>query len=97
MRKTRLVDLAGALGGHTAPLLVGRARTAAADTADLDEVLAGVGVVAEPAAHLPLDHPGLTALEDGAGPTGRGRLSLLVRAARTVAARLSAVPVEGVR
>jgi hypothetical protein len=95
--REQLLDMAGVLGGRTVPLLVGRARTAAADTADLDEVLAGAGVMAEPATHLPLDHPGLSALEDGARPTGRGRMSLLVRAARTVADRVTAVPVVGVR
>jgi hypothetical protein len=96
--REQLLELAGALSGRTVPLLVGRARTAAADTADLDEVLAGAGVMTAPATHLPLDHPGLSALEDGAGPAGRGRMSQLVRAARAVTDRVgAAVSVEAAR
>lgn len=75
-------------GGRTMPLVLGKSRTVAADARDVDEVLAQGGVIAAPAAYLPLDHPGLSAIEGGASPAGRGRGSQLVRAARTVAGRV---------
>lgn len=75
-------------GPRLVPLLIGPARTAAADALDLDEVLAMAGVLAAPALNLPLDHPGLTSLEAGATASGRGRGHLLVRAGKAAAARL---------
>ena len=83
-----LKDLVGEPHGRTVPLLVGRARTAVADGEDVDEVLASAGIIAAHATHLPLDHPGLSALEAGAKPTGRARMSQLVRAARLAADHL---------
>lgn len=74
--------------GETVPLLVGRTRTGAADCHDVDEVMAGVGLITSPTSHLPLDHPGLSALEAGANPSSKVRASHLIRAARTVAYRL---------
>lgn len=74
--------------GRTVPLLIGQERTAAADGADLDEVLVSAGVIAAQSVHLPTDQHGLKALEGGANPAGRGRMSHLVRSARTAADQL---------
>lgn len=83
---------------RTVPLLVGRARTAAADGEDVDEVLAVAGVLAAPTTHVPLDHPGLSALQDGAKPTGRGRASVVVRGAKGAAEQLvSTARLESIR
>jgi hypothetical protein len=90
-------DLAADQIGTIMPLLISRARTAAPDCQDIDEVMAGTGLFIAPAAHLPLDHPGLAALQDGANPSGRGRGFLMVRAARTVADRLLATTGTQVR
>lgn len=78
-------------GGRTIPVLVGPHRTAAADSRDVDGVLAQAGVIADPSTHLPLDHPRLAALQAGSSPGGRGRTSQLVRGARTAADQLVAV------
>lgn len=78
-------------GGRTVPLLVGPHRTATADSRDVDGVLAQAGIIADPSTHLPLDHPGLAALQAGSSPGGRGRTSHLIRGARTAAEHLSAV------
>ena len=83
-----LKDLAGEPHSRTAPVLVGRIRTAVADCEDVDEVLASAGIIAAHATHLPLDHPGLSALEAGAKPNGRARMSQLVRAAHLAADHL---------
>lgn len=88
-----LKDVATDLRGRVVPVLVGRSRTAKADCEDVDEVLAVSGVLAMPAAHIPLDRPGLSALEVGVSPTGRGRLSHVVRGARSAAAQLLAAVV----
>lgn len=83
-----LKDLESDGRGHTAPLLVGRARTGPADCQDIDQVMASVGIIAGPTGHLPLDHPGLSALERGASPSSRVRASHLVRASRAVVSQL---------
>lgn len=73
------------------PLLIGPARTSAADSRDVDEVLAAAGVIADKTRHLPLDHAGLRTLENGADPQGRVRMSALLRAARPVAEHLASL------
>lgn len=80
-----LKDLEFGGPGQTTPLLVGRTRTGSADCQDVDEVVAGAGLIASPTGHLPLDHPGLSALEGGASPSSKVRASHLIRAARTFA------------
>ena len=85
-----LKDLPADPRNRTVPLLVGRARSAAADCEDVDEVLASAGISAARSTHLPFDHPGLSALEAGAKPTGRARMSPLIRAARQAADHLIA-------
>jgi hypothetical protein len=80
-----LKDIGPSAGGHTVPLVVGRARTASADRQDVDEVMGQEGLILDRSAHLPLDHPGLSALENGASSTGRVRTSHVVRAARAFA------------
>lgn len=87
--RAHLLDVTVA-GGRTVPLMVGPSRSAAADGRDVDDVLTQAGVIAAPTTHLPLDHPGLTALQGGASPAGRGRTSQLVRGARTAAEHLLA-------
>ncbi|MCK5891695.1 hypothetical protein [Aeromicrobium sp.] len=87
--RTYLLDVTVA-GGRTVPLLVGPGRTAAADCRDVDGVMSQAGIVAATSTHLPLDHPGLAALEGGVSPTGRGRTSQLVRGARAAADHLLA-------
>ncbi|MBC7593427.1 MAG: hypothetical protein H7288_05745 [Kineosporiaceae bacterium] len=83
-----LKDLPVRAGSRTTPLLVGRARTAAADGRDVDDVMAAAGLMTAATVHLPFDHPGLCALQDGANPAGRSRASQLVRAARSAANQL---------
>ena len=85
-----LKDLVGEPHSRIVPLLVGRVRTAVADCEDVDEVLASAGIIAAHATHLPLDHSGLSALEAGAKPNGRARMSQLVRTARLAADQLIA-------
>lgn len=80
----------------TSPLLVGRIRSAESDCEDVDEVLTGAGVIAGPCSHLPLDHPGLSALQAGANLSARGRASQLVRGARAAARALSEMVETGV-
>ncbi|GAA1753984.1 hypothetical protein [Aeromicrobium alkaliterrae] len=87
--RAHLLDVAVA-GGRTVPLLVGPGRNAAADCRDVDEVLSQAGVIAAASSHLPLDHPGLAALQGGVSPTGRGRSSQLVRGARAATEHLLA-------
>lgn len=77
--------------GQTVPLMIGRTRTAAADGQDVDEVMAGAGLITSPTSHLPLDHPGLSALEGTASPSSKVRASHLIRGARTVTQRLLAL------
>jgi len=79
-------------GPRIVPLLLGPARTAAADATDFDEVLAAAGVVAGRTLSLPLDHPGLTSLEAGAKPSGRGRSHLLIRAAKAATEAMGVAP-----
>lgn len=85
-----LKDIATDVSGHIAPVLVGRTRTSKADCADVDEVIASCGVAAMPAVHIPLDRPGLMALEHGSGARGRIRMSPLVRGARAAVTHLLA-------
>lgn len=75
-------------GGVTMPVMVGSARSGAADCRDLDDVLSRAGVIAEESMSVALDHPGLLALEAGVSPRGRGRGSLLIRSARGIAEKV---------
>ena len=79
------------------PLVIGPAKHARADRADVDEVMTAQGVPVAPAAHLPLDHPALVRLEGGESADGRLSRTLLIRAARAIAESLVAdALVEGV-
>ena len=72
------------------PLVIGPAKHARADRADVDEVMTAQGVPVAPAAHLPLDHPALVRLEGGESADGRLSRTLLIRAARAIAESLVA-------
>jgi len=76
------------------PMLIGPVRSAAADSNDVDEVLADAGIAADPTLHVPLDHAGLKTIERGASPDGRSRVSALIRAARPLAEQLAAPSLE---
>lgn len=80
-----VADLTSSTPGRIVPLLVGRARTARVDRADLDSVILDQGLAAEPAAHLALDRSGLAGLERGHARGSRMRASALMRSARAVA------------
>lgn len=86
-------ELAGALPAGSdqrlTPLLVSSPRTARRDAADVDAVLADAGMGGEATVHLPLDHAALRALETGSAPSGRSRMTSLLRAAISVALRLA--------
>ena len=80
-----------------APTVVGPSRSGVADAHDIDEVLAAAGVIAQPTTHLPLDHQGLRSLEQGTSLKGRGRMSVLLRAANPIADRLTSFSRDEVR
>lgn len=91
-----LKDITSHSRARIAPLLVSPIRTAAADLRDVDEVFKSAGVISESAVHLPLDHTGLRSLEQGAKPTGRSRMSILLRSTRPIANTL-AEPADSAR
>ena len=72
------------------PLVIGPAKHARADRADVDEVITAQGAPVAPAVHLPLDHPALVRLEGGEKAEARLSRTLLIRAARAIAEGLVA-------
>lgn len=89
-----LMELAGAVGpdmsgSRLVPLVIGAGRHARGDRDDVDQVMAAAGVLASPAAHLPLDAPALARLEGGESASGRLSRTLLLRAARGVVDQIS--------
>jgi len=95
-----LIELVGAVGpdvsgSRLVPLVIGAARHARGDRDDVDQVMAAAGVLASPAAHLPLDAPTLARLEGGESAAGRLSRTLLLRAARGVVDQISQNTVQG--
>ena len=106
--RTRITNLASTLGRTRGrqpvivPLLITRARNAAADVADVDEVLKAAAAHTPRPSYLGWDPAALTRLEDGENPNRQLNRTTLMRSARQVADQLlvhrrAATPSEVVR